>query len=279
MGLILGVDGGNSKTALLVATTDGELVSTVLGPGTNSHAVGAEGVADVLGALIAESGAPLPVDHAVFFLCGADVPSDIDSLERAIDGRGWARERTVDNDTFALLRAGTDAANAVAVICGSGINVVGRASDDGRGGPTELVRIVREHFGSPTVEAVGADVHYKWIPQARLGELAPKVVEAAQNGDPVARLLIVRLAEEIDLMVRRSMRDLELSEADVVLGGGMLQSGDGLLYELVLERLPDGARAVAVADPLVLGAGLAALDAAGATVDAKLRLRGELRAR
>jgi hypothetical protein len=59
----------------------------------------------------------------------------------------------------------------------------------------------------------------------------------------------------------------------------MLQSGDGLLYELVLERLPDGARAVAVADPLVLGAGLAALDAAGATVDAKLRLRGELRAR
>jgi N-acetylglucosamine kinase-like BadF-type ATPase len=313
MGLILGVDGGNSKTAVLVATTDGELVSIVLGPGTNSHAVGAEGVADVLGALIAESGAPLPVDHAVFFLCGADVPSDIDSLERAIDGRGWARERTVDNDTFALLRAGTDAANAVAVICGSGINVVGRASggriarypslgwetgdwggaemlgrevlrlaaraEDGRGGPTELVRIVREHFGSPTVEAVGADVHYKWIPQARLGELAPKVVEAAQNGDPVARLLIVRLAEEIGLMARRSMRDLELSEADVVLGGGMLQSGDGLLYELVLERLPEGARAVAVTDPLVLGAGLAALDAAGATVDAKLRLRGELRAR
>ena len=78
MGLILGVDGGNSKTALLVATTEGEVVALVRGPGTNSHAVGAAAVADVIGGLVAESGAPLPVDHAAFFLCGADVPSDID---------------------------------------------------------------------------------------------------------------------------------------------------------------------------------------------------------
>src|SRR5439155_9170411 len=111
MGLILGVDGGNSKTALLVATTEGEIVASVRGPGTNSHAVGAEAVAEVIVALVAESGAPLPVDHAVFILCGADVPSDIEELERAIDGRVWARRRTVDNDTFALLRAGTGAEN------------------------------------------------------------------------------------------------------------------------------------------------------------------------
>jgi N-acetylglucosamine kinase-like BadF-type ATPase len=313
MGLILAVDGGNSKTALLVATTDGELVSSIRGPGTNSHAVGAEAVADVIGALIAESGTQLPVDYAVFFLCGADVPSDIDSLERAIDGRGWANARTVDNDTFALLRAGTDAPDAVAVTCGAGINVVGRAADgriarypslgwetgdwggaemlgrevlrlaaraeDGRGESTVLAQIVREHFGAATVEAVGADVHYKWIPQSQLGELAPKVIAAAVEGDAVARSLVERLAEEIALMARRALRDLDLSEADVVLGGGMLQNGDGLLYEKVLARLPHGARAVAAPDPPVLGAALAALDAAQATDDAKARLRGELRAR
>ena len=312
MGMILAVDGGNSKTALLVATTDGEIVSTVRGPGTNPHAVGAEAVADVIGALIAESGAPLPVDHAVFFLRGADVPSDIDSLERAIDGRGWATARMVDNDTFALLRAGTDALDAVAVICGAGINVVGRAADgrvarypslgwetgdwggakmlgrevlrvaaraeDGRGDPTVLAQIVREHFGAPTVEAVGVDVHYKWIPESQLAELAPKVVAAAVDGDRVAWSLVERLADEIVLIAHRALRDLDLTEADVVLGGGMLESGEGLLYETVLARLPDGTRAIAVPDPPVLGAGLAALDEAGATDDAKARLRGELRA-
>jgi N-acetylglucosamine kinase-like BadF-type ATPase len=313
MGLILGVDGGNSKTALLVATTEGEIVSTVRGPGTNSHAVGAEAVADVIGALIAETGAPLPVEHAVFFLCGADVPSDIDSLEHAIDGRGWANARTVDNDTFALLRAGSDAPDAVAVICGAGINVVGRASggriarypslgwetgdwggaqmvgrevlwlaaraEDGRGEPTVLAEIVREHFGAPTVAAVGADVYYKWIPEARLAELAPKVVAAAVEGDAVARSLVERLAEEIVLMTCRALRDLAVTSADVVLGGGMLERGEGLLYELVLERLPDGVRPIAAPDPPVLGAALAALDATGASDEAKLRLRGELRGR
>ena len=35
----------------------------------------------------------------------------------------------MDNDTFALLRAGTDSPDAIAVVCGAGINCVGRAAD------------------------------------------------------------------------------------------------------------------------------------------------------
>ena len=312
MDLILGVDGGNSKTALLVATTDGELVARGRGRGANVHALGAAAVADVIGALIADSGTPLPVDHAAFFLCGADVPSDVAMLERAIDGRGWARERIVDNDTFALLRAGTDAADAVAVICGMGINVVGRAAggrvarypslgwetgdwggaqmlgrevlrlaargEDGRGERTSLTELVRAHFGALSVEAVGVDVYYRRLPESRLGELAPGVVGAAAAGDSVARSLVARLADEIVLMARRALRDLGLLEADVVLGGGMLDRGEGLLYDEVVARLPAGARAVAAVDPPVLGAALAALDAAAATDGAKARLREELRA-
>lgn len=310
MGLILGVDGGNSKTALLVATTEGELVASLRGPGTNTHAVGPDAVADVIGVLVAEAGAALPVEHAVFFLCGADEPADIAGLEGAIGRRGWARELTVDNDTFALLRAGTDADAAVGVICGTGINVVGRAAggrvarypslgwetgdwggalmlgrevlrlaargEDGRGDPTALVELVRSHFDAATVEEVGADVYYGRLPEARLAELAPQVVAAAAE-DPVARSLVERLAVEIGLMTRRAMRDLGVQEADVVLGGGMLQSGEGLLYETVLERLPDGARGVALHDPPALGSALAALDAVGASAEAKARLRSELR--
>jgi hypothetical protein len=59
----------------------------------------------------------------------------------------------------------------------------------------------------------------------------------------------------------------------------MLQSGEGLLYQLVTERLPLGARPLPARDEPVLGAALAALDAAGASEAAKVRLREELRAR
>ncbi|HEV7641158.1 MAG TPA: BadF/BadG/BcrA/BcrD ATPase family protein [Gaiellaceae bacterium] len=313
MGVILGVDGGNSKTALLTATTDGELLAYVLGAGTNSHAIGAEGVAEVIGALAAQAGFEQPADHGVFFLCGADVPADIEALTDAVRSRGWARKLVVDNDTFALLRVGTDAPDAVAVICGAGINVVGRGGDgrivrypslgwetgdwggaemlgrevlrlgargeDGRGDPTVLSEIVRTHFGAAKVEDVGADVHYKRMPMSRLGELAPAVIAAAEGGDGVAWSLVDLLATEIVLMTMRTLKDLGVRDADVVLGGGMLQSGDGLLYQLVTERLPLGARPVPARDEPVLGAALAALDAAGATDAAKARLREELRAR
>jgi N-acetylglucosamine kinase-like BadF-type ATPase len=313
MGLILGVDGGNSKTALVTATTDGELLSYVRGPGTNSHAVGAEGVADVIAALVLEAAFEQPVDHGVFFLCGADVPADIDALTAAVDGRNWAKKTFVDNDTFALLRAGSDAADVVAIVCGAGINVVGRRADgrvarypslgwetgdwggaemlgrevlrlaaraeDGRGDATVLSEIVRNHFAAEKVEDVGADVHYKRMSMSRLAELAPAVVAAAEDGDAVAWSLIDLLATEIVLMTLRALRDLGVRDVDVVLGGGMLRGGDGLLYRLVAERLPLGARPVPARDEPVLGAALAALDAAGASEQAKMRLREELRAR
>jgi N-acetylglucosamine kinase-like BadF-type ATPase len=307
---VIGVDGGNSKTELVAATVEGALLAQVRGPGSNSHAIGADGSARVVAALVREARLEAPAAFGTFFLCGADVPSDIAELHHAVVAAGVADEVHVDNDTFALLRAGTDRPDAVAVICGSGINSVGRRADgrvarypalgwetgdwggaeglgrdalflaaraeDGRGEGSVLPELVRAHFAA-TVAEVGADVHYRRLPQARLGELAPLVVAAAET-DAVASSLVDRLASEIDLLVRKALRDLELARADVVLGGGMLVRG-GLLAARVAALLPAGAAPVFLDVPPVTGAALAALDAAGASDDAKRRLREAIRAR
>lgn len=311
MGLILGVDGGNSKTELVAATLGGEVLAYVRGPGSNSHGIGAQGAADVVAGLVERAGLGEVPEHGVFYLCGADVPGDVADLAEAVGARGLARHAVVDNDTFALLRAGSDRGDAVAVVCGSGINSVGRAADgtvvrypalgpetgdwggsemlgrevlfhaaraeDGRGGPTALVEAVCRHFGTASVGEVGEAVHYRRLRWSRLGELAPIAVGLAERGDAVALALVERLADEIALLARKAMRDLDLGGADVVLGGGMLQGG--FLVELVAARLPAGARPLVVAEPPVLGAALAALDEAGATTEAKARLREELRGR
>jgi N-acetylglucosamine kinase-like BadF-type ATPase len=308
--VIVGVDGGNSKTELVAATVEGELLAFVRGPGSNSHGVGAEGAADVIAALVAEAGVEAPAAIGAFFLCGADVPADVAELQAAVDRRGFAERALVDNDTFALLRAGTDREDAVAVVCGSGINCAGRAAggrvtrypalgwetgdwggadmlgrdalflaaraEDGRGEPSELVEAVRAHFGVATVEEAGVAVHYRHVPLGRVAELAPLVVDAAGRGDAVAGALVDRLGTEIGLLVRRAFADLGVAEADVVLGGGMLTAGRGALHERVLERLPDGAAPRVLTAPPVLGAALTALDAADASAEAKERLRGAL---
>jgi N-acetylglucosamine kinase-like BadF-type ATPase len=309
MGLILGVDAGNSKTELVVAGLDGEPAAYVRGPGANAHGLGAERFVAELGRLVEQAQLEAPADYGAFFVCGADIPSDIEELTAAVSRTGWTRRATIDNDTFALLRAGTDAPHAVAVVCGAGINCVGRAAagriarypslgwetgdwggsemlgrdvlfqaaraEDGRGEPTVLAGIVSEHFGMSVAE-VGEAVHYGRLRQGRLGELAPAVVVAAEDGDTVARALVERLAEEVVLMATRALADLELESADVVLGGGMLRDGRGLLFEEVearLRRRAPAARPVVARDAPVVGSALFALEEAGAPASAAERLR------
>ena len=310
---MIGVDGGNTKTDLAVATLDGEVLASVRGPGSNSHGLGSAGAVAVIATLVEGVAFDRPAEHGAFFLCGADVDLDIAELSAEIAARSWTRAATVDNDTFALLRAGSDRPDAVAVICGAGINCVGRRADgsvarypslgwetgdwggaeavgrealflaaraeDGRGEPTALVDVVRSHFKLSTAYAVGEAVHYRRLRDVRLGELAPAVVAAAGGGDAVACAVVERLAHEIVLMVRRAFADLELHEAEVVLGGGMLARGEGFLHERVVASLPSGAVPVVPDTPPVAGAVLAALDAVGASDDAKRRVREALRAR
>jgi N-acetylglucosamine kinase-like BadF-type ATPase len=288
LGVVIGVDGGNSKTDVVLASSDGEPLAYVRGPGSNAHARGwYKGAIDIVSGTVEQLPLDGPADRAVLYLCGADLPDDLRELNEEIAGRAWVRDAVVDNDTFALLRAGTDRDDAVAVVCGSGINCVGRSGNrvsrypalgwetgdwggaeglgqealyhanraaDGRGEPTALVELVETHFGAPVIE-VGADLHYKRMDRSRLGELTPKVVEL--TGDPIANVLVRKLAEEIVLLVERAFRDLELDDADVVLGGGMLERR-GRLFELVAERLP--VAPIVPELPPVAGAVLAALD-------------------
>jgi N-acetylglucosamine kinase-like BadF-type ATPase len=291
MGVILGVDGGNSKTDVVLASDEGEPLAYLRGPGSNAHARGLyEGAIDIVSATVGRLSLDGAAERAVLFMCGADLPDDIAGLNDEVARRGWAREALVDNDTFALLHAGTDRSEAVAVVCGSGINCVGRRGGrvarypalgwetgdwggaealgqeavyhanralDGRGEPTALVEVVESHFGRPAAE-VGADFHYKRLPRTRLGELAPAIVA---SDDAVAHSLTARLADEIVLLVERALRDLELEDADVVLGGGMLESG-GRLVELVTPRLPSPP--IVPELPPVAGAVLAALESGAA---------------
>jgi N-acetylglucosamine kinase-like BadF-type ATPase len=316
MDTVLGVDGGNSKTELVAANLDGEVVADVRGPGNNAHFAGVDATVEFLGQLVAQAGLDT-LAHGVFYLCGVDVPADREALGAALESKPWLLQATIDNDIFGLLRTGTDEGDAVAVVCGAGINCAGRAGDgriarypslgwesgdwggsvmlgrevlffaaraeDGRGEPTVLSDVVREHFGLPLAE-VGEAVRYRRIPVARLGELAPAVVGAAEAGDAVARQLIERLADEVVLMATRALDDLGLIErpATVLLGGGMLRFATGLLYDEVLARLARAApqaRPAAVTEPPVLGAALDALDAAGARLGAAARLRAAVSSR
>ena len=72
----------------------------------------------------------IPVaELGVYCLAGADFPVDDRRIARWLRIRQVTDERLVRNDTFAVLRAGTDRAWGVGVVCGYGINCSGVAPD------------------------------------------------------------------------------------------------------------------------------------------------------
>jgi N-acetylglucosamine kinase-like BadF-type ATPase len=320
--LLLAVDGGNSKTDLVLAGADGEVRSLVRGPLSSPHHLGLEGSLDVLEGLLAAAldeaglnGTDRPVaDVAQLLMAGVDTPAEEEDVRGAAEKRAWARLTRVGNDTFAVLRAGTERGWGVAVVCGAGINCVGVSpdgrqarfpalgpitgdwgggydvglaalsaaarSEDGRGPSTTLERAVPEYFGLATPHELAEEIHRKRIDLRRLAELPP-VVFAAAAADGVAAGIVERLASEIVAFAGVALERLGLQRerAEVLLGGGLLQAGDGRLIGAIEAGLQELAPGVVVhqADaPPIVGAALLALDALGADAAAQERLRRDL---
>ena len=134
--LVLAIDGGNSKTDVVLVSGSGRVLSHVRGPGSSPHRLGIDGALELLGDMFSKAAAQAGVSErrpmatvAQINLAGVDFPSEEEIATAAVGRLGWAREHVVGNDTFALLRAGTDAPDAAAVVCGAGINCVGVARD------------------------------------------------------------------------------------------------------------------------------------------------------
>lgn len=312
--LLLAVDGGNAKTDLVLADHEGRLLSLVRGPGSSPHEHGIDGALDRIEALVIEAGAKGPVAYAELLLAGVDFPSEVRDVQARAQERGWADRVEVANDTFAVLRTGTDRGWGVAVVCGAGMNCLGVArdgrearfpalgpitgdwgggvdlgiealfaaarSEDGRGPHTLLESRVPAHFGLAAPSEVAQAIHRGQLPERRLMELAPLVLEVAAD-DAIAAGLVARLVAEIVAFVRVAAQRLRLEEDmfDVVLGGGLLQHAAPQVVAAIAQGVhltAPGAVVRPTAVPAIVGSALLVLDDLGADDEAKTKVRRQL---
>ncbi|TML92797.1 MAG: ATPase [Actinobacteria bacterium] len=323
--MVLAVDGGNFKTDLALVRADGSALALVRGPQSSPHHLGVDGCVRVLEELLATAVgvADLPngrgpvADVAQLLLAGVDFPSEEEEVQAAVNDRRLAKRVSVGNDTYAVLRAGTERGWGVAIVCGSGINCLGVApdgrqtrfpalgeitgdwggghdvglagvsaaarSEDGRGPRTSLEQAVPAHFGLDTPTELAEAIHRGRIAMSRVTEVAPVVV-AESGSDAVAGAIMDRLADEIAALVRVALVRLSLTNepAQVLLGGGLIDAADGALVDAVARRTVEIAPAATVtstSSPPIVGAALLGLDELGSDEAARERLRSELGAR
>ncbi|HEX8854111.1 MAG TPA: BadF/BadG/BcrA/BcrD ATPase family protein [Thermoleophilaceae bacterium] len=322
--IALAVDGGGFKTDLALVRSDGELLSLVRGPMSSPHHVGLDGCIEVIDGLLAEAVAGAGLDAgarpltevAHVLMAGADLPDEERELTEAVDASGWAAQTSAENDTFALLRAGSSNGWGVAVVCGAGFNCVGVSPDgrharflalgaitgdwgggydvglaaqmaaaraaDGRGSSTSLESAVPAHFGLTDPFELAEEIHRGRVAARRLNELPP-VVFAESEHDEVAAGIVDRLAGEVGTFAAAAIERLSLQDEQVpvVLGGGVMRGAPARLIDVVAEQLSTvapRARVVLELSPPIVGAALLGLDELGAGEEAQERVRREIEA-
>jgi N-acetylglucosamine kinase-like BadF-type ATPase len=321
--LIVAVDGGNSKTDVLLLHADGTVLASVRGSGSSPHQLGLGPAIDVVEALLDrawdEAGLPsrngAKAGVAAVFMAGADLPSEERALADAVTDRGWAEQNHVANDVFAVLWAATGSVYGVAVTVGAGVNCVGTSpsgrrawfpalgditgdwgggpdigmaalgagvrSEDGRGPATTLAGAVAAYFGYPSALDVGVAIHQGVLAVARLIELPPLVVSAAEAGDPEALAIMRHQGFEVTRLAVAALHQLEMTDSPVkvVLGGSVLASSRSILLDFISASIraeaPRAEISLCTTRPVV-GAALAGLSLAGANGSAQSRLQAWL---
>jgi N-acetylglucosamine kinase-like BadF-type ATPase len=307
MSFVLAVDGGNTKTLAAVAGADGRTVGAGKGGSSDIYNAPEPDVAiDAIEAAAREAlmragVAPADLRAAVFSLAGADWPEDFTLLEGALRERlALPTPPLVVNDALGALRAGSPDWTGVAIVSGT-YNAVGARHADGRvfhlgfwpdgGGGRHLSRAALRAvyhaqlgMGPATVLTERALALYGaedaiallyaftrrgGLPEEEGDRLAPVVLDAADEGDAVAREIVAGIGATLGRQGRACAEQLGLGPEGlpVVLTGGVFGHPTQRLADAAMAELP-GAIAVRHPAPPIAGALLLALDRLGVHIDA-----------
>ena len=321
---VLAVDGGDSKTDVALLDRRGSVLGATRVKDSGHAGLGRTSALDTIAAAIRSACQDFGIDPdlgpiaeiGVYCLAGADLPLDDRRIGREVKRRGWTIRHLVRNDTFAVLRAGTDRRWGVGIVCGAGMNCAGVGEDgrvvryaafgdisgdlaaggvwigtqavahamrgqDGRGPRTTLEQLVPGYFKLARPSALVEAFYVGRLDQRRVVELPPLVFAAAKEGDAVAQEIIDRVADEVVAFANATIRRLRLTARDVevILGGGVFRTDNGGF----LERIEAGIRAVApraalrrLTAPPVVGAALIGLDELGVARSRAAGLRSVL---
>lgn len=134
---VLAVDGGNSKTDVVLLSSSGEVLGRARGEGSNHQFSGIDAAMDALDAAISAALVSAGLDAAArpaaplgyYCLAGHDLEVDARNLSTAVEARGWTTDNRLENDTMAVVRAGFTGSWGVGVVCGTGLNCAGIGPD------------------------------------------------------------------------------------------------------------------------------------------------------
>ena len=234
--VVLGVDGGNTKTVAMIVDPDGRILGAGRSGNSDIYPNGnAVCAVRVIGSAIEQALAQARLTRdalttATYSLAGADWPEDYEEYRLELLKQGFGRDVIVVNDAIGALRAGSPDGTGVGIVAGTGVAVGARNArgafwhssywQDSLGGrelgkqalravrhadigmepPTSLTAAVLDYFHVDTC----ADLLRLFTlrggtppEDGQVCRLAPLVLTEAANGDAVARRCVVQQGQRM----------------------------------------------------------------------------------
>ena len=281
--VLIGVDGGGSKTEFVAFTEDGVLLDRVVLGACNPNAIGLENCISMLGqgisALCRENAdiGGIYVGSAGFLL-GDNAREVRAGLKKAYPHV----KIKCDTDILNVIASGTDDSHCAAVICGTGSTVCAKEGDkltrltgwgyllskagsgfdigrdalyaalehrEGLGEETSITPKIEERLGQSVIDSF-RDIYGGG--QSYVASFAPTVLAACEEGDAVARRILVENAKRLAYVIGHAVRNYDCGDK-LVLAGGLVSRGSVFL-ELLRPMLPEETELVLPENPQVFGA-------------------------
>ena len=269
--LLLGIDGGGSKTRALITDRDGARLGEGIATSSNYHRVGFDGARAAIETAVANAFAqagrtPVPFAAATLGLAGVDRETDRELYARWLDGGQLAARYSIVNDAQLVLAAGAPEGWGVALICGTGSMCYGRSQSgavaraggwgylvgdegsgynigvraiqlatqtaDGRSFAKALLEVVLAYWKIERAEDLVSCIYDADTTLAKIAGLAPAVLALAET-DKYARRLLDGAASALAHHLDVVMKKLALDRPPVALAGGLLCVSDALRSEVV----------------------------------------------
>ena len=274
--LVIGVDGGGSKTRVIVADASGEALADVTGPGSAMAPGRADHSAGVIGDLVRDAMSQVAVKGIkaralVAGVAGVGRANENRALTAALEDLELADEISVEGDGEIALTDAFGFGPGIILISGTGSIAYGRGpsrvlarcggwgpafGDEGSGawiGRKSLAIVASAADGrEPATALTGAVLTAAQVNEPtelipwgiaaspkELAALAPVVFNAASAGDARANALVGLAVEELVLHIRALALKLFMDEraaVPVAFSGGLLQKGS-LLRKRLEQRL------------------------------------------
>lgn len=272
----LGVDGGGTKTAFTLYDENMSQLDRFELPTCHYAQVGYAGMQRVLteGVQQAEASGLLGDEYGIGFgICGyGEGVESSAAIENAVLGAAGNHPFSLVNDVESAWAAGLDMQDGIVIIAGTGSIAYGvcegrsmrcggwdyELGDEGSGGwlgkellraftrqsdgreaPGAILDLVRRELDIADDFEVIEFAQQNMASRSRISKLAPLVAEAARAGDPSARTILERAAQEEAAMVDAIVRGIfdGCEHVPVTYVGGTFQAGD-LILEPLAASLP-----------------------------------------